>query len=295
MMNRLRNNTLTLLLTVLLLTALAAGAQDRRVTPVTPAVPTAPAPKPEAQTKRPPRHVAETHDERGNIVLVDTVTGLEYVDSTAVRKIPRMEYPLLSDIAVGVDIWDAAMRIFGQKYGLGSVWGSAGFHNRYFATLTLGLGICDDTPSGSNFTFKTPMAPFFKIGAQYNFFYNNSSNYQLLAGLAYGFSPFKWEVTDVTLDSPYWDEEARFGIPRQSASAGWVEVSLGIRVKIVKNFSMGWTFKYQALAHEGGSREYGEPLYVPGFGKRTSHVSGGFNLIYKFAVKQKESECQQSQ
>lgn len=293
-MNQLRNRTLAVALAAVVCAVCAFG-QDRRVTPVEPTVPSAPVKQPESQLKRMPRHIAETRDERGNIVLVDTVTGLEYVDSTAVKKIPRMEYPLLSEVTAGVDIWDVAMRLFGQHYGIGSVWGSVGFHNRYFASMTLGLGVCDDTPSGSNFTFKTMVAPFVKIGGQYNFFYNNSSDYQLLAGLAYGFSTFKWEVTDVTLDSPYWDETTRYSIPRQSASAGWIEVSLGVRVKIVGNFSMGWTFKYQALAHSGGSQEHGKPLYIPGFGKRNNRVGGAFNLIYKFGNKKKETECQQSQ
>lgn len=50
------------------------------------------------------------------------------------------------------------------------------------------------------------MAPFFKIGADYNVFYNNSPAYALLVGLRYGFTSYKWSVDDVTVPGSYWDD-----------------------------------------------------------------------------------------
>ena len=68
-------------------------------------------------------------------MTVDTVTGLEYVDSTLLKAPPKMEYPLLHEVVAGVNVWDPLMRALGQKYGLGDVWGELSLHNRYFPFL----------------------------------------------------------------------------------------------------------------------------------------------------------------
>lgn len=268
------------------LTAFAATAQ-RQITPVQPGRPAAPA---STEPRRPDMtKLAHYQDEKGGIVLVDTVTGLEYAD-TLQRRIPANRYPLLHSIAVGVNIWDGAMRIFGQKYGIGDASISVGLHNRYFPTFEAGISTASDTPSGSNFTYTSPMAPYFKIGADYNFFYNSNPDYRLMAGVRYGFTSFRYSVDNVTLDPGYWDEPAEFNIPRQTSTAGYFELMLSLRVKIVGPFHMGWSIKYHTLLHESRSA-YGDPMVIPGFGKRSSPITGAFSLFYCFTVNKPAAEA----
>ena len=138
-----------------LLTAMTVSAQ-RRVTPVTPSTGGAQnAEKTEIDRSR----LAEKHDANGNIILVDTVTGKEFVDTTAMIPMTKMIYPLMDAVTVGVNIWDPAMRLFGQKYGLGDVWAELSLHNRYKPVFEAGIGMIDDTPSGNNYTFKSGAAP----------------------------------------------------------------------------------------------------------------------------------------
>ncbi len=265
------------LLAIMIITAAAAlsMAAQRRVTPVTPATQS----KKSVEKTIDRTRLAERLDAQGNIVLVDTVTGVEFIDSTAMAERPRNLYPRWQSIDIGVDIWDPVMRMLGQKYGFGSAYVRLSIHNRFFPLFEAGLGKADITPDGSNFTFKSPMAPFFKIGADYNVFYNNSPAYALLVGLRYGFTSYKWSVDDVTVPGSYWDDPSSFAIPSQSATAGFLEISLGVRVKLIGPISAGWQFKFRSMLHES-KNIHGEPMYTPGFGKRSSPISGAFSIIY---------------
>ncbi len=268
---------LSIVIILMVATALGAAAQ-RRVTPVTPVTPQ------RQQNVDKPKEIdrtrlAERMDAQGNIVLVDTVTGVEFVDSAAMAQMPRNLYPRWESFDVGVDIWDPVMRMLGQKYGIGSAYIRLSMYNRFFPLFEAGLGSASISPDGSNFTFKTPVAPYFKIGADYNVFYNNSPAYALLVGLRYGFTTYKWSVYNATVPGYYWGEPSTFDIPSQSATAGFLEISMGVRVKIVGPFSAGWQFKFRSLLHET-KNQHGEPMYIPGFGKRSMPVSGAFSIIY---------------
>lgn len=277
----------TLVAAIVMLAGLSASGQ-RRVTPVTPLEPGVSAPKPKAEEFDKSR-LAERLDADGNVLLVDTVTGKEYVDSTLLKAPPKMEFPLLHEVVAGLNIWDPAMRAFGQKYGLADVWAELSMHNRYFPFIAAGLGNCDDAPSDQNFRFKTPLSPYFKIGASYNFLYNSNPDYRLQMGLRYGFTSYKWSLEDVTVDEGYWNEPSHFALTDQKSTAGYLEVTLGIKVKIVKGFSMGWTIVYHSILHET-KNPYGQPMYIPGYGKRNGSITGNFSLMYTIPLNKKRGQ-----
>ncbi len=226
------------------------------------------------------------HREDGAIVYVDTVTGEQWIDSTEMKSLPKMKYPLLVDVTAGVDIWDPVMRLFGQKHGLIGFLGAVNLHNRYFPTFEIGLGQAKNTPAGKDFTYSSPLSPYFKIGADYNFLYNSNPDYKWFAGIRYGFSPFKWGIDNATPSPGYWGEVPPFAIEGQSATAGWIEVCMGLRIKLWKNISAGWTFKYHALLHESKNR-HGEPWYIPGYGSRGQTVTGSFSISYTLPLNNK--------
>lgn len=222
-------------------------------------------------------------DDRGHTVFVDTITGEEWMDSTVINRVPKMEYPLFDALTVGVNVWDPLMRAFGQHYGLADAWVELSLHNRYKPIVEVGLGAARHKPAGATYTYRSPMSVFFRLGANYNFLYNSNPDYSFFAGLRYGFAPFSFSVDGVTLDSPYWQETAHFNVPSQNVTAGWIEVVAGLRVKLWGPISAGWTFKYQSILHQSKTR-YGEPWYIPGFGSRNGHVTGSFSLTYTFGL-----------
>lgn len=223
------------------------------------------------------------HDEQGRTVYVDTITGEQWIDSTALIPVVKMKYPLWENFSVGVDIWDPIMRAFGQNYGLAGAWIELSLHNRYKPVFEAGLGMAKHKPSDNNYTYRSPVSPFFKIGLNYNFMYNSSPDYQLYAGMRYGFSSFNYSIDDVTVDGSYWGETSTFNIPRQTSTVGWFELVFGLRVKLWGPISAGWAFKYHKILHESVAK-YGKPYYIPGYGSRAGAVTGSFSVSYTFSL-----------
>lgn len=275
-------------ISVLMLTVWSATAQ-RRITPITNA---------NTQTQ----HVNETFnpdsldrsnlvemtDAQGRTILIDTVAGTEVVDSTQLQVVPKMEYPLAYAASVGVNIWDPVMRLFGQKYGLIEFQAEFNMHNRYIPVFQAGLGVADDRPDDNNYTYKTKMSPFFKIGMNYNFLYNSSSDYMAMAGIRYGFSPFNFSVTDVTIDSSYWQEDAMMNIPARNVTAGYLELLFNLRIRIGGPVYLGWSFIFHKVLHQS-STPYGKPWYIPGYGNTNMPITGAFSVTYTFDFTKKKN------
>lgn len=235
--------------------------------------------------------VAEFRDDKGNVVLVDTINGQEVPDSVANGlvpggRVPKMKQPLLHSASVSVDVWDPVMRLFGQKYGLVEFSAEVNLHNRYIPVLEVGLGQTDYTPEENNYTYRVPMTPYFRIGCNYNFLYNSNPDYLVMAGVRFGYSHFNYEVNDVTVSSDYWGETATFNLPRQSCSFTYMQLLFGLRVRVAGPVSMGWYFRYKAKLHESKSR-YGDPWYIPGYGSRKGAITGSFYVSYTIPLHKK--------
>lgn len=286
-----RATYITILSVILAIIVPVVATGQRRMTPVNnPATATQPINETKNDTARINEQrrssMAHYHDENGNIIYIDTITGREWRDSTEINRRKRMEYPLFHEAAIGLNLWDPIMRMFGQKYGLAEIWGELSLHNRYKPIFELGLGQADYTPSDGNYSYRSPVSLYFKLGMNYNFIYNSSPDYQFFAGLRYGFSPFSYKIVNITVDSPYWDESSRFDIPSQHSTVGWWELVLGLKVKIWGPISAGWTFRYHSMIHES-KNVYGAPWYIPGFGTRKSAISGSFSVSYTLPLRKK--------
>ena len=123
-------------------------------------------------------------------------------------------------------------------------------------------------------------------------------NSYLYAGLRYAFSSFKYDVSilpandpiwgdaigNPSLEDDYWGGSVPFSHLGMKGSVQWLEIVLGVKVRIYKNFNMGWSvrMKYKTKASIG---EYGAPWYVPGYGKYKSNNMGiTYSLIYKLPL-----------
>lgn len=288
-----RSDILTVILTILIvgLSAVIPAQAQRKITPVTPSATAS-----QAQSDRPKREInpkanlAEAKDAQGNIIFIDTITGQEWVDSTAIKPSKKMQYPLMESVTIGLNLWDPAMRLLGQDYGGVDIWGELSLHNRYKPVFEFGLGSADITPDGNNYTFKAPMAPYFKIGMNYNIFYNNNPAYEFLVGIRYGFTPFKYEISNFAIDNSYWGESEQMSIPQQSSTAGYFEFMAGVRVMIWKGISLGWMAKYHTILHESKS-DFGESMYIPGYGKRGGTFTASFSISYTLQLNKKDNSA----
>lgn len=273
----------------MLIFALAVGClplmgQRRRATPIeTPATMTQAVNETASDTARinARRRAASTSyvDERGLVIYVDTLTNVEWTDSTLLGRVPKMEVPLLYAATVGVDAWDGLMRAFGQRYGLVGVTAQLNMHNRYLAAVDFGIGQGAYNGNGDAYSYRSPLACYFRVGMDYNFLYNSNPDYIFTAGFRYGISPFTFAVDDIRTSDPYWGETGTFSIPSHRVFAGWVEVGLGLRVRLWGAISAGWTVKYHSVLHLSGT-DLGQPWYIPGYGSRNGAVTGAVHVYY---------------
>ncbi len=276
-----------LLIVLVLMIPVSDVMGQRRITPVnTPATMT----QSINETKRDSvdrSRLVRMEDAEGNVILVDTVAGTEFVDSTSIEKqIPKMIYPLLNSVNIGIDLWSPLMRAFGTSYGLIGFSGQLNMHNRYLPTVEIGFGKADYDPENNNYRYKSPVSPYFKIGADYNFLYNSNPDYLLYGGFRLGFTSFNYDVTDVSISNGYWAPAHTMNIPRQHANATYIEFLIGIRVMIVKNISLGWSIRLHNLMHST-TGQYGDPWYIPGMGTRGSKVGASFTVSYTLPLKKK--------
>jgi len=265
---------------LLVLACVVPAVSQRKVTPVK-APGTVPA-RNERRDSIDSKRLVHYHDESGNVVVVDTVTGKEIVDTVpqpGENGVPKMIYPLLHSVSVGLDMWDPIMRVMGNHYGMIGFSASVNLHNRYIPIFEFGFGNADYTPDDGNFTYKSSIAPYFKIGCDYNIFYNSNPDYYIYAGVRYGMSFFSYQLRNVALENDYWGISEVVNMPERDFNAQWLEICIGLKVNIYGPVSMGWSVRYHSIVSETSVR-YGAPYYVPGFGTHSSSIGGSFSIYY---------------
>lgn len=269
------------LLSVILLTLISVGclfAQNpREVTPV------------ESDDKKPAGPVLHYYDKHGD-PLDEPVLFLATLDTiSGVKANARPVYPRLHDVEFGLNFADGILAIAGQKYGGADVWASLSMWNWLFPTVELGIGGAKDTPDAMNFTYKGSPAVYAKIGADYNFLYKSNPDYRLLLGLRAGFSHFSWSLTDVTIGDPYWGVNNSFSITGQSTTAAYGEILAGLRVRLFKEWSLGWSFRYRFI-FSCKDADLSRPWYVPGYGSRDNHFGFTLSISYTIPLSNPSSE-----
>ena len=233
-------------------------------------------------------NLVQSQDSKGNIIYIDTISGKEFVDSSKIKIDNKIEYPLWDDITIGINIWDPVMRLLGQEYGLFDAWAELSLYNRFKPVIEFGLGQASYTPEDGNYVYKSGTAPYFKIGMNYNILYKKIKDYQFFFGARYGFSSFSYELKDISIDNTYWGENYNTTMPSQDITASYGELVMGLKVKIYKQLSLGWTMKYHTIISEKESK-HGKAWYIPGYGSRNSSFTGGFNIMYTIPLNKKTS------
>ena len=75
----------------------------------------------------------------------------------------------------------------------------------------------------------------------------------------------------------------------QKAHALYGEVLGGVKVKIWKNISMGWDFRYR-FKFKGSKGTNSDPWFIPGYGA-SSNISASFSLIYTIPLKRNKKDA----
>lgn len=231
--------------------ASAQSSRNKKVTPV------------DIDDNKPPQPTLHYYDKHGN-QLQEPVMFLATLDTVSKAK-AGPKYPLYNGVSIGVNFFDAIMRLAGQRHYNFDISADVSLWNWIFPTVEAGLGFADNTPDNKNFTYKADPSPYFKVGFNYNFLYKSDPAYQAFLGFRAGYSSFKYSLRNVSIESDYWSQDSHFDMPDQKAHAWYGELLGGIKVKIVSRFSLGWTVRYK-LKFNTPEGQLSRPWFVPGYG-----------------------------
>lgn len=209
--------------------------------------------------------------------------------------------PLFNGAYVGVDLFGVGSSLFGGDFMSTEVSLVANLKNKFLPTLELGYG-STDTWNETGIHYKSN-APYFRIGIDYNTMAKKKEkNSYLYVGLRYGLTSFKYDVSSLpvedplfggsignpSLTDPIWGGAALpFNHSGMKATIQWFELVVGVKVNIYKNFSMGWAVRMKYKI-SGAAGEFGNPWYVPGYGKfKSNNMGATYSLIYNLPIKKK--------
>ena len=271
---------LTVLLGVMTLTATAQEPDRRHVTPV----------KPETNRVQPP---PKGTDEKviQQYLTGDSAAAVDEARRDSLRRVYK-HYPLLTDLSIGVNFIEPLFMAFGQSYASADVNATLNMWNRVQPTIELGLGWAKTTPEDMNFTYRAKPSPYVKLGANYNFMFKNSPDYQVLAGIRLGYSTFGYDITDVSYHSGYWQEDINYDLKGEHSHALWGEAGVGLKVKLFNQFSMGWMIRYHGI-FSYGKNDNSRPWFIPGYGPRGNSLGFSLGISYTLPLHSEKHDISQ--
>ena len=118
-------------------------------------------------------------------------------------KLERDTVPFFRGFAVSADLVGLAQMQLGD-YGQYEAALRVNLHDQYFPILEVGVGRAnheDDEVTG--ITYKTS-APYFRLGVDFNIMKNKHAPNRIYAGLRYGYTSYKVDISRQTFPDPVW-------------------------------------------------------------------------------------------
>lgn len=216
----------------------------------------------------------------GNAQAQNDVPHSEEQAKQQVETMLEKPVPLFSGFSVSADLVGLAMKAFDSKYAQIEVAGRLHLKDKYFPIVEIGYGSSDYVHVETQNTYKTD-APYFRIGVDYSFNKKKRTGNRVYAGMRYGFTSFKYDISSPAFQDPVWGTVLPFSYTGLQGKAQWGEIVFGVQARIWKIFHLGWSVRYKVrFSHKENTA--GNAWYVPGFGKNdTSCLGGTFNVIFE--------------
>lgn len=225
---------------------------------------------------KPQQPVMHYYDKHGN-QLETPVRFLAELDTvTTVKSGPK--YPAYNGVSVGINIFDPIMMIAGQRRLSIDLHADVSIFNWFFPVVELGIGYANAWPEDNRCRIRTNPTLYGKLGFNYNFIYKSNPDYQVFLGFRAGYSDFHFSVTNIQAGSQYYDIDKGKNLYAVHATCWYGQLVAGIKVKIYKRFSMGWTGRYGFKFRSRTSREGVEPWFIPGYG--AGPMTATYSLIF---------------
>jgi hypothetical protein len=143
--------------------------------------------------------------------------------------------------------------------------------SRYYPTIEYGYWGRD---YNKNSLLYSNDGHYLRVGVDVNFLLKDPEKNMFFLGARYGRSIFS-ESMDIKTTDPVWGDLVNEG-SNNNATAGWFELTTGIRVKMWKMIWMGYTAHYK-FGLSTNNTSILVPHDVPGFGRTDKEATWGFN------------------
>lgn len=220
------------------------------------------------------------HIRRVKVLLVLITCHLSLITSSAQDATALLPdtLPFFRGFAVSADLVGLLQMQFGD-YGQYEAALRINLRNRYFPIFEAGYGKANhEEDAVTQITYKT-QAPYFRIGCDFNIAKNKRSNNRIYAGLRYGYTNYKVDISHPPFEDPVWKWPATYDVRGSKCWQHWAEVVFGIDAKVLGPMHLGWSARYRRrLFHDDGIT--GKTWYVPGYGTQDdSNLGVTFNVI----------------
>lgn len=209
------------------------------------------------------------------ISLLFVVCSISGVQAQQFLRLERDTVPLLCGFSVGFDVVGLAqmqLSDYGQYEGAVRL----NLHNQYFPTVEVGLGRAKHVPDETSVISYETSAPYFRVGADVNIMKKKHTGNRVYAGVRYGFTAYKVDITSPQLVDPVWQRPVNYGVEGESCMQHWAEVLFGLESKVAGPLHLGWSVRLKRrLFHNDGLT--GKTWYVPGYGTQgTTKLGAAF-------------------
>ncbi|WP_348799584.1 DUF6048 family protein [Flavobacterium adhaerens] len=135
----------------------------------------------------------------------------------------------------------------------------------------------------------TTKGAYLKAGFNYNAYTNwlDMEN-MITVGVRAGFSAFNEELNDFTIynPNPYFGQNTSVpaNITYDGLTAGWLEATAGVNVKVFNNVYVGFSLQLKVLLMNSEPSDF-ENLYIPGFNRTyDGNFGAGFNYTVSYFI-----------
>jgi Domain of unknown function (DUF6048) len=181
----------------------------------------------------------------------------------------RIQKP--TGVRIGTDLIAIGKTLFDSPLSGWEVNADVDF-GRYYLALDYGLSSRNDSLDNGYYEND---GRYLRVGVDINFLLKDPDKNMVFLGFRYGRSSFNEQLTYVTTVDDFGVIQSE--LSNTNATAGWGELTAGLRVKILKSIWMGYTGRMKFLPSVKGNPEL-ETFDIPGYGKTSKSVYWGFNF-----------------
>jgi hypothetical protein len=107
-------------------------------------------------------------------------------------------------------------------------------------------------------------------------------NDNLLVGVCYGYAFQKQGVPRFLIKNDYWDDYVG-EFAGYTVNTHWLQISMGPRVEMLKNFFMGWHLNILFTVYQNNDGII-SPYIVPGYGNGGNKVNASFSYNIEYLI-----------